>query len=219
VSSLGWYLQFFLKNGDNNYEIVDKPLEAYLSEMKSDTTKIAPFWYFDAFGRQYKPNDEFQKFIDDNFFIENNFDGFQAWAKHFILKKGATADVNISEFLPLKDINGSPIKSWIDGYKDKGQNIELFGWAYLEGQDDFDSKMSIVLLNGDKAQRIYSMEKVLRTDITDFVNRKFNLDNTGFKATIDKSGLPKGNYEIGILIEDSVSKKRGLVLTGKIFSI
>jgi hypothetical protein len=45
------------------------------------------------------------------------------------------------------------------------------------------------------------------------------LDNTGFKATIDKSGLPKGNYEIGILIEDSVSKKRGLVLTGKIFSI
>ena len=119
----------------------------------------------------------------------------------------------------MKANNGYSIRSWVDRYTDSNDKINLFGWAYLEGQDDVNSKTTIVLINGNIARRVFQFEKVLRTDITDSVNGKYKLDNTGFQATIDKKSLPKGEYEVGILIEDSVNKRRGLVLTGKKFSI
>ncbi|WP_264520035.1 glycosyltransferase family 39 protein [Flavobacterium sp. N1994] len=219
VSSLGWYLPYFFKEDFGNYHVVDKPLEIYLADMQKDTTKIEAFWYFDAFGRQYNPNEELHKFIDNHFFIENNFEGFQAWTKHFVPKNKLQTTVDISEFLPLKANNGYSIRSWVDRYSDSQNKVDLFGWAYLEGQDDTNSKTTIVLISGNSAQRIFQFEKVLRTDITDSVNKKFNLDNTGFKATIDKTTLSKGSYEVGILIEDFVNKRRGLVLTGKKFSV
>lgn len=219
VSSLGWYLPYFFKEDTGNYHVVDKPLEDYFGDMQQDSTKIESFWYFDAFGRQYNPNKELQKFIDQHFFIENNFEGFQAWAKHFVPKNQLQGNINISEFLPLKTTNGYAIRSWVDRYAESRDKIDFFGWAYLEGQDDANSKTTIVLINGDTVKRVFQFEKVLRTDITDSVNGEFKLDNTGFQATIDKTTLTKGQYEVGILIEDFLNKRRGLVLTGKKFSI
>ena len=62
VSSLAWYLGYFFKNGDKNFEVVDKPLDNYISEMQQDSTKIKSFWYMDAHGREFKPNEQTKTF-------------------------------------------------------------------------------------------------------------------------------------------------------------
>ena len=102
VSSLGWYMPYFFKNEKAYYEIIDKTLDAYIAEMEQDSTKIKPFWLTDGFGSEYVPSETSLKFINENFYIDNNYDGFQAWSKHFILLKDISSTIDISKIKELK---------------------------------------------------------------------------------------------------------------------
>lgn len=46
-----------------------------------------------------------------------------------------------------------------------------------------------------------SISRRRRTDITVYFKSKYNLDNSGFSARILKSGMPRGQYQIGLCIE------------------
>ncbi len=214
VSSLGWYMPYFLKNDKVNYEIVDKTLDAYISEIQQDPTKIKPFWFTDGFGRDYKPSEATLKFINDNFYIDNNYDGFQAWSKHFILLKDVPTTIDISKFKELKQNNGDAVLMNIDTFENKEGKVTILGWSLFEKQDATKTQIDVVYIKDGKATRLLT-EKVVRADVTSFYKNEFNFDNSGFKSTYDTSKLEPGKYQIAVYLINKETKKEGLVLTDK----
>lgn len=214
VSSLGWYMPYFLKNDKVNFEIVDKTLDAYIAEMQQDSTKIKPFWFTDGFGRDYKPTEATQKFINDNFYIDNNYDGFQAWTKHFILLKDVPSTVDISKFKNLQQYNGDSFMFNVEIFENLNNIVTTSGWAYFEKQIADKTEMSILFIKDGKATKLMT-QKVVRADVTTYFKNDFNVDNCGFKSTYDLSKLEPGKYQLGIYLINKETKKEGLVLTDK----
>ncbi|WP_298139569.1 glycosyltransferase family 39 protein [Flavobacterium sp.] len=214
VSSLGWYMPYFLKNGKVNYEIIDKPLDAFIAEMQQDSTKIKPFWYIDGFGREYKPSEATLAFISANFYIENNYDGFQAWTKHFILLKDVPMTIDISKFKELSQYNGDGFMFNVETFETVNNIVNTSGWAYFEKQVAAKTEMEIIFIKDGKANRLMT-EKVIRPDVTTYFKNDFNVDNCGFKSTYDISKLESGKHQLAIYLVDKETKKEGLVLTDK----
>jgi len=214
VSSLGWYMPYFLKNGKTNFVIIDKPLENYILEMQQDTTKIKPFWYFDGHGREYTLSEGSQNFVNKTFYIENNFDGVQAWTKHFILLKDVPKTVDISKFKKLKPTNGDLFIYNLETFDTSTATVKISGWAYFEKQDATKSVLYLVLVKEGVAHRLES-KKVFREDVTTYFKSDFDLSNSGFNGTVDLATLEAGKYELGLYLTNKESKKEGLVLTGK----
>ncbi len=215
VSSLGWYMPFFLKNNKVNYNIVDKTLDAYILEMQQDSTKIKPFWFTDGFGRDYKPSETTLKFINENFYIDNNYDGFQAWTKHFILLKDVPRTIDISKYKVLKQTNGDAFIVNVDNFENKDGIVTISGWAYFDKQEATKTTIDVVLIKDGKATRLLT-EKVVRADVTSYFKSEFNLDNSGFKSTYDTSKLEPGKYQLAVYLINKETKKEGLVLTDKL---
>lgn len=214
VSSLGWYMPYFLYNGNNKYEIIDKSLDIYISEIQQDTIHLKPFWYIDGFGRDYKPNEASVAFINKYFYIDNNYDGFQAWTKHFILLKDVPTTIDISKFKNLQQNNGDGFVFNIDSYENKDNVLNLSGWACFEKQEATKTEISIVLIKDGKATKLMT-QKVLRPDVTAYFKNDFNVDDSGYKSTYDISRLEPGKYQLGIYLINKITKKEGLSLTDK----
>lgn len=214
VSSLGWYMPYFLKNDKVNFEIVDKSLDAYISEMQQDSTKIKPFWFTDGFGRDYKPSEATLKFLNDNFYIDKNYDGFQAWTKHFILLKDVPTTVDISKFKNLQQYNGDAFMLNVETFENVNNIVNTSGWAYFKGQVSAKTVMHILFIKDGKATRLMT-QKVIRADVTSYFKNDFNVDDCGFKSTYDVSKLEPGKYQLSIYLIDKETKKEGLVLTDK----
>ena len=216
VSSLGWYMPYFLKNEKVNYKIIDKPLETYLNEMQQDSTKIKPFWYIDAFGREYNLSEKSQNFIDNNFYIKNNYDGFQAWTKHFILLKDVPKTLDISKFKDVQTYNGDGFMYNIEILEYNNNNVKVIGWAYFDKQEATKSVIDIILIKEeDQIANRLQTQKVKRTDVTIYFKSDFDLSNSGFSATYNTSSLESGKYQIAIYLLNEETKKEGLVLTDK----
>lgn len=214
VSSLGWYMSYFFKNEKTNFVIIDKPLENYILEMQQDSTKIKPFWYLDGHGREYTLSEASQNFVNNTFYIENNFDGVQAWTKHFILLKDVPKTVAISKFKKLKPTNGDNFLYNLETFDTSTSIVKISGWAYFEKQDATKSVLYLVLIKDGIAHRLQS-KKVLRDDVTTYFKSDFDLSNSGFNGTVDVTTLEVGKYELGLYLTNKDSKKEGLVLTGK----
>ncbi|KIX20497.1 hypothetical protein SY27_11305 [Flavobacterium sp. 316] len=212
-TSLKYWFDYYLNEKDFN--LVEKTdLETLINEMKLDSTKVKPFWYIDAHGRPFNLTEESQRFINDNFYIENNFDGLDAWSKHFILLKDVKKDVDISSFGELKDYNGSPFMFNIEVFETTDELIKVSGWAYFDKQSSEKSIIKLVLIKEGKATIIPS-QKVSRPDVTSYFESLFDLSYSGFQSNFDIKNLPKGEYKLGILIENKATNKRGLNLTSK----
>lgn len=214
VSRLGWYMPFFLKNDSIDIDIINKPIDVYLLEMQQDSTKIQPFWYIDAFGTEYKLDEKDQDFIDHNFYIENNYDGFQIWTKHFVLLKDKPQTLDISKYNNLQKYNGDGFMFNIETFSNLNNRINLTGWAYFDKQDATKTSIDVLLLRkGEiKAKRIQN-QKVIRSDVTTYFKSDYNLSNSGFKASYNTSKLELGKYQIAIYLHNEDTKKEGLVLT------
>ncbi len=215
VTSLGWYLPFFLNNGKSNFEIIEKPLDAYFNEMEQDTTKIKPFWYIDGHDRIYNPSEKSLAFINSHFYIENNYDGFQAWTKHFILLKDVSKTIDISKFKKIEQTNGDIFKFNLESYQFTNNVVTAAGWAFFENQDAVKAEISLVLIKDGVATRLQT-QKVVRKDIAEYFKSDFELSNSGFITTADISKFDSGNYQLAIHLINRETKKEGLVLTDKI---
>ena len=219
ISSLAWYLPYFLKNDKKNNIIIEETLDAHVSEMNSNKLKIKSFWYFDGHNRPYSPSEETKVFLQQNFVEDKKLDLFDCFAKHFILKSNYKENIDLSGFNPILERNGESINFSIEQYEEKNNDINLSGWAYFTGQGMENAKVEVVALDEkDQPFNLFS-ESITRNDVTTYFKSSFNIGNSGFKVTINKKNLKKGNYRISIYIFDSSNKKRGLVVTDKKFNI
>jgi hypothetical protein len=212
VTSLGWYLPYFINN--NNQEIIDKSLDIYVAEMQSSRSKIKAFWYIDGFGKTFAPQDKTKLILDSLFVVENNIDLYDIYTKHFQLKKDYNPKINFDKFKPIKQNNGNNINSSIEYFSDDKDIVNFSGWAYFDNQSMEHSKIYLILYN-ETQKIIIPSEKVIREDVTSYFKSDFDLSNSGFKASFFKNNIVNGNYDLLIYVKDELNKKEGLILTDK----
>jgi hypothetical protein len=211
-----WFDYYFI-NDSISKEIYEVELEGLIQQMKADSTKIAPFWYIDAFGKTFSPSEETNKFISQNFYIENNYDGFQAWTKHFILLKDISKTIDISKYKDLKQHNGDVFMYNVENFEISDDNISTSGWAYFDKQSANKTTIDIVLIKEDSDVGIrLQTQKTDRPDVTAYFKNPFNVDNAGFNSTLNISNLESGNYKLAVYLKNEETEKEGLVLTDKI---
>lgn len=97
---------------------------------------------------------------------------------------------------------------------DLGASFKVFGWAALENQPVRGHTIQVVLKNADKMYAVPT-ELVIRHDVTEAVKNGFNWDSTGYVTRVLKPTLPKGTYELGVLVRDTLNKTECVVLAGK----
>lgn len=218
VSSLAWYLPYFLKNEEVDFKITEQSLDDYIAETQKDSTKLKSFWYIDAFGREYNPTAPTAKFIQSNYYVENSYDGFQAWAKHFVLVKEIAKTLDISRYKPLNQLNGDAFSYILENYEFKDNHLNLTGWAYFEKQSAIKTSISLLLIK-DGVANLLQYNKVTRPDVTTYFKSDCDISNSGFTLSTDVSNLPEGDYQLGIYLINTASKKDGLILTDKRITI
>jgi hypothetical protein len=155
-----------------------------------------------------------QKFINENFHVNESFDGFDAWTKHYILIKDAKKSISISKFLPLKTYNGAPFAFTLETVETIDNKVIIKGWAYFNDQDATESVINILLVKNDQAENFLT-EKVNRPDVTSYFKSKYDLSNSGFSSTIDLSDLDFGSYSIAVYLENSSTRKIGMNISDK----
>ena len=212
-SSLSWYFNYFF----NEPKIIDKPLNSIISETKNDTTLLAPFWYINSHGNKFEISKENEQFFNENYVLDKNFEGYDAWAKRFTPKKFIKNDIKIDKFKPFsKPSYGNKIKAWIEKFDIQNDSIKIVGWSFIEKIDSKNSDIYLVFLN-DNQNKIVLTTLINRPDITATENCNIDYNNSGFDLKLLKKELNKGVYRLGIYIKND--KKEGLLITDKVIDI
>ena len=212
-SSLSWYFNYFF----NEPKIIDKPLNSIISETKNDTTLLATFWYINSHGNKFEISKENEQFFNENYVVDKNFEGYDAWAKRFIPKKFIKNDIKIDKFKPFSKPNyGNKIKAWIEKFDIQNDSIKIVGWSFIEKIDSKNSDIYLVFLN-DNQYKIFLTTLINRPDITATENCGIDYNNSGFDLKLLKKELNKGVYRLGIYIKND--KKEGLLITDKVIDI
>ena len=212
-SSLSWYFNYFF----NEPKIIDKPLNSIISETKNDTTLLASFWYINSHGNKFEISKENEQFFNENYVVDKNFEGYDAWAKRFTPKKFIKNDIKIDKFKPFSKPNyGNKIKAWIEKFDIQNDSIKIVGWSFIEKIDSKNSDIYLVFLN-DNQYKIFLTTLINRPDITATENCGIDYNNSGFDLKLLKKELNKGVYRLGIYIKND--KKEGLLITDKVIDI
>jgi hypothetical protein len=217
VSSLAWFYNYYLNNDKVKTTMVDLPLDEYVNQMIQDSTKRKPFWYADAHFRPYKPSPLIQKYLDENFVVEDGIDLVDAWAKHYVRITNEITYVNLSKYNPLQEQNGDNINYNVENFEVTSDAITAIGWAFITDEDTHDSEINLVLIDGAKAIKIVC-QKVKRDDVTTYFKSTLDLGDSGFSAKFLLNRLPPGKYQLGIQIKNIKTNKEGLVLSDKFFT-
>lgn len=216
VTSLGWYFPYFLNNDKIQTTIIENNLDSFVNEMVQDSTKRKSFWYVDGHSRPYKVNENTQKFLDYNFSIENNIDLFDTWTKHYVRNSNRLLTTDITKYQPFKERNGDSMPFAVDVFETNDETIKVSGWAYLEGISATDSKIEIVMVSNGKAYKLQT-QKVKRQDVNDYYKPEKDISNCGYEAKGLVAKFPLGKYQLGILTNNPIEKKEGLIVTDKFF--
>jgi hypothetical protein len=94
----------------------------------------------------------------------------------------------------------------IDQLDDENESFKIRGWAAIKDRDANNSKIRILLI-GNKDKFSLSTENEIRQDVTVSNKYKYNYDDSGFTVVIRKSDIPRGKYNIGIIIKNSKNKQ------------
>ena len=94
---------------------------------------------------------------------------------------------------------------WVDSLDELPSVIRIKGWAYRTNSRDENVLVKAVLRSGDTLYELPS-ERQDRLDVADYYQRKEVV--RGFIASIGKSELPPGNYQVGILMIDTLLNKK-----------
>ena len=213
-TSLYYWYDYYLPKEKTN--LIEKPLDDLINEMMQDSTKMKEFWYADAHGRPFNPSEKTKQFLETNFFVKNNFDGYDAWTKYFALIKDDNRDFEINKFSPLKNANGDDFKFNIESYQITESSIKISGWSCFDGQDATKSKIEILAIKEGKAFKLFN-ENVSRPDVTSYFKSVYDLSNSGFKSETKLSNLEPATYQIAIYLWNNKTEKEGLILTDKFF--
>lgn len=211
-----WFDYYFTR--EKSKLTTEIELETLLNEMASDSTKIKSFWYIDAFGKTYNPSEKSQAIIDKYFVIDKSFDGFQAWAKHFVLTSELPQNIDLSGLNFEKVYSGDSFMFNLEVFEIENNKVNLSGWAYFDGIPSENSKISLVLINKKtdiKRTKTIPIQSVVRQDVTSYFKCDFNADNSGFKAEYDINNLEDEDYVLGVYLENKNYNKKGLFISDK----
>lgn len=212
-----WFDYYF--NLEKSGPIIEKELETLLNEMEADSTKIKSFWFVDAFGKTFNPSDNAKAIIAKHFVIDKSFDGFQAWAKHFVLASEFPKQIDLTGLDIKANHSGDSFMNNIETFEVVNNEINILGWAYFDGISSKDSKITLVLIDEKtniKKTRMIPTLLTLRPDVTSYFKCSFNADNSGFKANYNISSLVPGIYKLGVYLENGKTGKKGLFISDKI---
>lgn len=212
-TSLSWYFNYFF----DEPKIIDKPFNNIINETKNDTTLLASFWYINSHGNKFEISKENVQFFNDNYVVDKNFEGYDAWAKRFTPKKLIKNNINIDKFKPFSKPNyGSKIKGWVEKVDVLNDSIRIVGWSFLEKNDSEKSNIYLAFLN-DNQYKIILPTLINRPDVSANENVGINYNNSGFDLQILKKELHRGVYRLGIYIKNE--ENEGLLITNKIIDI
>jgi hypothetical protein len=99
----------------------------------------------------------------------------------------------------VKPLIEGGIRLNVENLTEDDKIIDIKGWAFLEAEDNLESKIYIVF-KSEFSTKIFPAETVLRTDVSEYFHRG-DLNNSGFRARIEKNNLVSKFYSVGILIE------------------
>jgi len=216
-TSLKYWFDHFFKYRDLKYSLAEKPsLDALVTEMAADSTNLKAFWYIDAHGRPFALSPKSQEFIDQHFYLENNYDGLDAWGRHYVLNTDAPKSVDISKYGALKQTNGDLFNANVEKFDTSTAIITASGWAYFENQPATQSRIELLFIGNGTVYRLKT-QKVARPDVTTYFKSNFDLANSGFAGTIDAKQFPKGKYQLAISLVNDGTKKEGITLTNNFF--
>lgn len=102
----------------------------------------------------------------------------------------------------------------VDDVKRTGCHIEIFGWAFFRKRlfNNFNRKF-IMLVDDENNCIVYDTDDMLRTDVTGSFGKKKSLNLSGFICNVDILDFSKGNYRIGILLVNKITKRKGAVIS------
>ncbi|NMH25797.1 glycosyltransferase family 39 protein [Flavobacterium solisilvae] len=213
-----WFDYYF--NLEKSEPIIEKELETLLNEMESDSTKLKSFWFVDAFGKTFNPSDNANAIIAKHFVVDKSFDGFQAWAKHFVLASELPQRIDLTGLDIKTPYSGDSFMSNIEIFETVDNKVNVSGWAYFNGVSSENTKISLVLINEKtdiKNTKIIPSQSIIRPDVTTYFKCSFNADNSGFKTEYDINLLETGIYKLGVYVENKKEGKRGLLVSDKYF--
>lgn len=201
VSVWAWHFGYFFNNAAEKNTMVEMPFEDYVNKMIADP-KLAsePFWYVDAHFHPYKLSPTAEKFLSDNFYVLENLEFFDTWAKYYVPKAGAENQVilDINQFSPIKSDNNVNILLFSNSTT-KSQPFELEPGTYRlaiktrslpDPPVDNQNAHLTLEISGRKIGAYFLSEKEDKTDYFEFTNdvkRQATLDITfGNDAVLDK---------------------------------
>ncbi|WP_430399718.1 glycosyltransferase family 39 protein [Flavobacterium sp.] len=211
-----WFDYYFTL--EKSKPTTEKELETVLNEMAADSTKIKSFWFVDAFGKTYNPSENSKAIIAKYFVIDKSFDGFQAWAKHFVISSELPQSIDLSGLNIEDGYNDDSFMFNIEAFEIVNNKVNISGWAYFDGISSENSKVSLVLINKKtdaKKTKIIPIQSIVRQDVTSYFKCNFNADNSGFKAEYDISNLENEVYVLGVYLENKILNKKGLFVSDK----
>lgn len=206
-----WINYFFDKDLENNNLIVKQSIDVVVDEMKNDPKLVQSFWYVNAEQGNFSMSEENKKFIEEKFYLTENFEGLNAWVKHYVLRGNVDDLGNINIVQPE---SGDTFPYSIESFDTSNQIVKADGWAYFEGQTSDDSVIELALFKDGKFSKLQTAE-VNRPDVTSYFKSKFDLNKSGFSATIDLVNLEKGKYQVAIFMYNKRTSKQGLKITDK----
>lgn len=218
ISTFEYYFSYYLKKQDH-YEVIGSTIDHHIEDMFSKNEKPQSFWYA---GINYipdpEPSEKTKLILDSLYVIDNNINLFDCYAKHYQLKSTYKPNINWTKFKPFKDRNGDDVNYSVEIFSEDQNKIEVSGWIYFYNQAANDSRIYLLLVESNK-ESILKSESINREDVTSYFKSSFDISNSGFKSTILKKNLKKGEYQLAIYIVDKKNKKEAVVLTDKKISI
>lgn len=118
-------------------------------------------------------------------------------------KKPDYKEFTIIKKLPLENL---PIIYNLEKVEKTISSINISGWAALDKMDSKNNSVKLIVTSRNVIYR-FTTNLVMRNDVSNANKNKFNYDFSGFELKISTKQLPKGNYTIGIEIENSTTHK------------
>lgn len=100
-----------------------------------------------------------------------------------------------------KPVESNAIQYNFDNYGFANSVLRINGWACLKSANDATGDNVFMVISNEKSTLRVPVTVVKRPDVTAAQGRG-NLDDSGFKVIVFTTILDKGDYDLGILIED-----------------
>ena len=156
------------------------------------------------------------KFLKNNYIVQKNFIGFQAFTRYYEVAGESNTKVEFNETQWNQLTKESQLMSGIEKFRFSQNHLEVKGWSFLKDLDSKNTKIKLMLLN-DKTGYFIESTRKRRPDVTKFYKLKYDANNSGFTIDTSLNYIPKGTYQLGIWLENEDEK--GLYLHKEIIKI